>query len=211
MPRPPAALLAVASLALAPLAPLAPLAAQEAGEDAAEASPRLFRVGLRAGVGVPLGAFASSDEAGGLATTSYGFAGMATLRPPRLPVAVRGELSYDRFGVDLAPFGEEAAGLIGSWGILGGTVNAVAELPAAGGVRPYLIGGAGVYRAEQKVSEDRSGQRAFSSASTEPGLNGGAGLGFRIGRFDSFLEVRYHTLFADERLSYVPIAVGVEF
>lgn len=197
------ALLAAASLVLAPPASLA-------AQDAGEAGPRVFRVGVRAGVGVPLGFLAGTDASEGLATASFGFATLATIRPSRLPVAVRGELAYDRFGADLGPLGPQAEGLSGSWGILSGVVNLLAELPAAGGLRPYAVAGAGVYRAERKILEDGV-RMPGGGAVTEPGVNGGGGVQLRVGRFDGFLEVRYHTLFADERLSYVPIAVGVEF
>lgn len=87
------------------------------------------------------------------------------------------------------------------------TGNVVLEMPGTA-VRPYLIGGAGLYNTKfQGRSSDNS-----------LGLNAGAGLKFRFMEFDTFIETRYHAALdalerggEDRAAQFVPVTFGISF
>jgi opacity protein-like surface antigen len=179
---------------------------------------RVFHLGARGGVSVPQGDFAGTDVDGLNATTGFNAGVLLAITPPALPLGLRIEGSYDRFGVD---FGDvpELDGVDANWNILSGTVNATLAVPTAGPVQPYLIGGVGMYKTELKVSDAGS---SFSVDDTQVGFNGGAGLRFRLGVISSFVEARFHTttieLDLDEmgttesqRINFVPVSFGIVF
>lgn len=194
----------LAGLALAAAA--APLAAQDM------ASTRSFTLGVRGGVSVPLGTLADDGEEGGSAQTGFNVGAFVGFMPAALPFGVRAEVGYDRFGIDV---GEVPAGVDfdGDWSFLHGTVNAIVAVPTQGGVRPYLIGGVGIYQAKASFEgSDGETSESFSESDTKFGVNGGAGLRFALGTLSTFVEARYHAVFLEgERASYVPISFGVEF
>ena len=195
---------------IAALALTAALAAPVAAQDVARA--RAFTVGIRGGVSVPLGVLADEGEEGGNAGTGFNAGAFLGFRPAALPVALRVEVGYDRFGIDI---GEVPAGaeFDGDWSILSGTLNAVVAVPTQGGIRPYLVGGAGAYNVKASFSASEGGESVdFSDDQTKIGVNGGAGVRFALGTLATFVEARYHTVFlSGERASFVPISFGVEF
>ena len=196
--------------ALAALALAAAVAAPAAAQDAASA--RAFTFGLRGGVSVPLGALADEGEEGGNAGTGFNAGAFIGLTPAALPVGLRLEVGYDRFGIDVGEL-PPGAEFDGDWSILSGTLNAIVAVPTQGGVRPYVIGGVGAYNVKASFSASEDGESIdFSEDQTKIGVNGGAGLRFALGSLATFVEARYHTVFlSGERASYVPISFGVEF
>jgi len=202
MPIPRRLLAAAAAL----VAASAPAAAQDV------AGVRAFQLGVRGGASVPMGDLADDGLEGGNATTGFNVAGLIAFAPPALPMGLRVEVAYDRFGVDLDAFGAEAEGVDANWNVLSGTANAGFGLGGVG-VRPYLIGGVGVYRYELKVSGDdgEGGTVSFAFDDTDVGVNGGLGLRFGLGALSTFVEARFHHVFAEEALQYVPISVGIVF
>jgi hypothetical protein len=72
---------------------------------------------------------------------------------------------------------------------LDATANVVYTLPSAIAAKPYVIGGAGVYRERAISSFDHSG-----SMSTKLGFNAGLGVRFRTRTLGGFLEARYHNI-----------------
>ena len=195
---------------LAALALTATLAAPVAAQDMASA--RAFSVGVRGGVSIPVGALADDGEDGGNASTGFNVGAFLGFTPAALPVGLRVEVGYDRFGIDagvLAPGVE----FDGDWSIISGTVNAIVAVPTQGGVRPYLIGGVGAYNVTASVEASEGGESiAFSDDQTKIGVNGGAGLRFALGTLATFVEARYHAVFLEgDRASYIPISFGVEF
>lgn len=183
-------LISTGALALALAAP-ALAGAQDVG------ATRAFSLGIAAGATVPTG-----DLADGYGT---GFNVMGTLgfQPAALPVGVRFDLMYHSLP------GEDIGGLIEleDLSIIGGTANAVLTVSNTGGVRPYLIGGIGMYR----------GDAGGDETSTDFGLNGGAGLEFALAGFSTFLEARYHSIFVDDEgtdagnANIIPIVFGLRF
>lgn len=182
-------LVSTGALALA-LAVPALAGAQDVG------ATRAFSLGIAAGATVPMGDF--GDFYG------IGFNVMGTLgfQPAAMPVGVRFDVAYHSLGVDedLLEVGEDADDL----SIISGTANAVLTVSNAGGVRPYLIGGIGMYRSDPGNGLD---------ASTDFGINGGGGLEFGLAGFSTFLEARYHNVFTDgdSDLTMIPIVFGLRF
>ena len=160
------------------------------------ASPIKF--GISAGLSLPTG----DDK--DVVSSGYNINGHLGFQPPLLPVGLRVDVLYNKFGeknndgVDLS--------------ILGGTVNGVFNLGMAPMVSPYLIGGVGLYN--QKLSGGGA-----SESKTSFGLNGGAGLRFSLSGFSTFAEARYHYVnskgdkngIAWDNTSFVPISFGIMF
>ena len=195
------------SLAALSLAAAAPLAAQS--------DVRAVRFGVQGGAALPTGEFGDVTELGFLV------AGTADWRLANRPFGLRFDVGYQRnafkdvppgLGIDLDPVS-----------IVSGTANVVATVPTASGVRPYVLGGAGVYHVRISGSFGFDGEfdgpisaaaqsESSSDSETKPGLQLGGGLSFNLGALDAYVEARYHTVFtSDERISYVPIVFGLRF
>ncbi|MHB1224905.1 MAG: outer membrane protein [Gemmatimonadaceae bacterium] len=153
------------------------------------------------------------DVAGG---TNAGFtiAGSVGITPVNSPVAYRLEAQYTRFGLDPDPrFGpggapETADGHLSS---LSGIASVVVTIPIAGRFRPYLIGGAGVYRLTSDITQEPNSTFGPTGV-TRFGLNGGAGVEVAVGPLRTFVEARYHNAFASgSDVSFVPVTIGMKF
>jgi len=99
------------------------------------------------------------------------------------------------------------------------TTNVVYNFAPTSPTSFYLIGGVGAYNERQ--TDGASGEDA---SVTRFGFNGGAGVKFRLGRLQPFVEARYHDIvgahsFAagplgtgrSQTFQFVPINVGVVF
>jgi hypothetical protein len=193
---------------------------------AAQLAPRginPFSFGVSGGVTVPTGEFSDAFS------TGLNVDAFVALRAPALPVSLRIEGGYQRFGLKgsvrdlLEEFG--GSGDVTA-SIVSGTANLVytAAIPASP-VRPYLIAGAGVYNLRARVTgalvEELGG--TFDQSTTRLGLNGGFGVGVPLGRATLFGEVRVHTIFTPSerdpdtgeriggRTTLVPLKVGLRF
>ena len=84
-----------------------------------------------------------------------------------------------------------------------------ASLAKAASIRPYAIGGLGIYRV--KASAEFDGVTA-SQSDTKMGLNAGAGLTFHLSGFESFVETRFNSVFADgSNMNFMPFTFGIKF
>ena len=145
-------------------------------------------------------------------------------RPPLLPFGVRAEGMWNELGGDDSVVGDFA-----DFRVIGGTANLLYELPFVV-VRPYLIGGAGVYNTKLDVAgvDSRTnfglngGVGMYNSkikfegvdeGSTDFGINGGAGLKFSLGALETYAEARLHNIFGDGEGSsrIIPISFGILF
>lgn len=123
-------------------------------------------------------------------------------RPPAQPFGFRIEGAYHRLD------SQEIGGVIGpSLRLVTVTANLILEGPGSA-VRPYLIGGGGLYNSKFDDAQVRN----------DLGANGGLGLRFRLLGLDSFVEARYHAAFkalgaaGDERTAtFVPVTFGLSF
>ena len=87
--------------------------------------------------------------------------------------------------------------------ITSANANLVYALPGVG-MRPYLIGGAGIYGTKLDVSG--------SDTNTNLGLNGGIGAAFPLSGFNAFVEARYHHILTDgSATQFIPVTFGLSF
>lgn len=186
---------AVAGLTLAAAISAAPLQAQDMG------STRAFSLGIAGGATIPTG------DASDLWDTGFNVMGTLGFRPAALPIGVRFDVMYHNLGgksVDFGGIGVDVDDL----SVIAGAANAVVNFTTEGGIRPYLIGGVGIYN----VDFGDGGGVGGDDSQTKFGLNGGAGLEFALSGFNTFLEARYHSIFTDdENTNLIPIVFGIRF
>jgi hypothetical protein len=115
----------------------------------------------------------------------------AELGLPLMPFSVRLDGAFNRFTEDH-----------GNYDVLSGSANAILRIPMVG-LTPYLIGGLGVYSAEDEAHE---GERE-----TNLGVNLGVGARLGLPGLGVFAEARVHNPFGDHQLRYVPLSIGVRF
>lgn len=180
------------------------MSASLAGAQGTEgATRRPLDFGLLGGLSMPMGDF------GDVAKMGFHIGGFGAARLSETsPIKIRAELVYNRFGAE----GFEDVGEVdvdGNYSILSITGNAIYDLPAEGMVRPYVMGGLGLYRFTASVDADipGAGDVDSSASETEFGFNIGGGLNFQLSGFATFVEIRYHSADAD----YIPISFGIRF
>ena len=159
---------------------------------------------LGGGVGVPLGDF---DDA-----SKLGWHGLAALSfvPEGWPVGIQFDGSYQQFALD------DAAAPIGfsdlKTRMLVGTGNVVFKFKTSeeSTLRPYLIGGVGVYNLKLTGQDDPGD--ILGGGSTDFGINAGAGFDFKAGGAGLFIEGRFHNIFTSgSNTRFIPITVGIRF
>lgn len=171
---------AAAAVAVFTVAGAAPLAAQVA-------SPIGFNV--HGGAALPVG-----DGSDGI-NTGFTIGAGLTFRPMLLPVGLRFDGDYNRFG---AKVGDGNATI---WALTANAEIAPAMSPI------YFIGGLGLY--SSKVT---AGGVAVGETQSDLGFNGGAGFRLPLTGFNTFVEARYHSIGTEGgRTNYIPIVFGVSF
>jgi len=182
---------------------------------------RAFTIGVAGGFAVPTGDFGADfdSEEGMGASLGFNLAASLGFTPSALPIGFRIEGSYNRFGLDAGD--ELGPGVDADYGVIGGTINAIVPVPTTGSVRPYLIGGIGIYRPRLNASE---GGVSVNVGEANFGFNAGGGLRFPLGGLTSFVEARLtSTKFSvsgsddigfeggSKRIYFVPIVFGIQF
>lgn len=149
--------------------------------------------GIVAGASIPLGDFA--DFAG----TGWHAGGLLQWDTPTFPIGIRAEGVYHKFGDKDASDANQS--------IIAGTLDAVWMFPMTQPftVRPYLIGGGGIYNERCDGCESQ----------TNFGLNGGAGITVPLSGFSTIIEARFHIVFDSDigrsNRTFIPISVGLLF
>jgi hypothetical protein len=145
------------------------------------------------GTSLPTGNLGQSQAAGWHGQVSMGY------RPAMSPIGFRIDGMYHDLGSDLTNGSNFRTVAVSG--------NAVVEAPGMA-VRPYLVGGAGLYNTKFQGAQSRNNL----------GLNGGVGLKFRMLDLESFVEARYHTALdatgtgsTERAASFVPITFGISF
>lgn len=164
--------------------------------------------GVAGGVSVPSGDY--SD----LAKMGYHGEVLMGIHMPAMPLSFRIDGFYHKFDGKDQPFVTDASARI-----IGGTANLVWDIPAAGPVRFYMIGGGGVYNIKEEATVEFPGnlQLGVSSGEQEAkdtkfGLNGGLGVRFALPGIQPFVEARYHSVFAEgTNMNVIPVTVGIMF
>ena len=159
--------------------------------------------GVSGGIAFPTGDF------GKVAKSGYDIAAHVGFHPAAASFGVRLEGAYNQF---------DAKGGIGDahTNIFDVTGNIIVGTAAAPGtVRPYFIGGLGIYNVKAEATLNRV---TVSSSATKFGLNGGAGLDLPLSGITAFVEARFHYIFSDSgdnglgyNAGFVPLVVGVRF
>ena len=161
---------------------------------AAAAGAQRPTVGLGGGATFPVDDVGETNGAGwhGLVTMGY--------RPAASALGFRLDGMYHDLGADDVAGARDlrAIALTG---------NIVLEMPGMN-VRPYLVGGAGLYNTRFEGLESNNNL----------GLNAGVGLKFRFMEFDTFVEARYHAALdavqrggEDRAAQFVPVTFGISF
>ena len=194
----------LAALGVAIAASASPASAQKAG----------LGFGGSIGANVPNGDFGDGAKTGLVAN---GFVGLGTGR-----FGLRGELFWSRSDLDNAVIrrvgetvlpSDGVGNVSGNVDLIGASANLILPLTQSP-IRPYLIGGVGVYN--RRVSQDIGGTitefRSLRDEQTEVGYNGGIGLAFGGLGPSFFIEARYHSVgTTPERTKFVPVVVGFSF
>jgi opacity protein-like surface antigen len=171
-------------------------------------SPITF--GISGGVSVPMEDLADGSGQFTGVNTGYNVTGSVGIGLPVVPFSLRADVAYNGFGSKNVSFpaANPQGGFNADARVLGFTANVVVPihvLPAPI-VRPYLIGGAGVYNV--RISPTTGG----STSQSNFGFNLGAGVSVPFVLFDGFIEARYHHVNQDNgSTAFVPITVGVMF
>ena len=139
-------------------------------------------------------------------STGYSGSALVRVQPPASPVGFQVDAFYTRFGLD---------GVDGHSRMIGGTANAVFAFPGASLVRPYLIGGLGLYNGKTTINGLGS-----SDSQTKFGINAGAGFDFGLGKAKLFAEARFHAIMkgvtdatsgAEKTAYMIPLTLGLRF
>jgi len=196
--------LATLGVAAMSLGAAAPLMAQKAG------------VGFGASIGanVPNGDYSNGTKTGLVAN---GFVGLGTGR-----FGLRGELFWSRSDLDNAIIRKVGNAVLPSDGVgnvtgdvnlVGASANLVLPLTQST-IKPYLIGGVGVYR--RRVAQNVSGAidefQSLKDNQTEMGYNGGVGISIGGLGPSFFIEARYHSVATEpDKTRFVPVVLGFSF
>jgi opacity protein-like surface antigen len=159
---------------------------------------RPVRFGVSGGLTIPTGDF------GDAVNTGYNINGLVEGKLTTVPIALRGEFTFAHFDFD-----EDVLGVGGSDRLLAGIASALYYFPVRTNgnvIRPYVIGGAGVYNFRD------SPDNLPSESTTKFGLNFGGGIEFQLTGFSAFGEVRDHIVFTDvSNTNMIPLTFGIKF
>jgi hypothetical protein len=159
-------------------------------EDAA--AQRTLAIGIGAGTSIPAGSFSDEYHAGAHVMVNL------ELNRPTSPLGFRLEGLFSSFT------GRSVLGLRRSGERLAG-VSACATYTVAGEeVRPYALGGIGLYGIRS--------QESGAETHRDVGLNAGVGARFTIGHLRAFAEGRLHALPGSATsLQFIPLTFGLTF
>ena len=157
-----------------------------------------------AGMSVPTGDLSNGAGSG------LHFQGGGAYRRLGWPIDLRAELAYSHFGTkDYTVAGArpgQTVNVTGKSSSIAGVVDASYALNSVGRMRPYLLGGPGVYNTRAEVT--RAGATPTTSSETKVGLNVGGGMNFSLAGRRAFLEARYHHV---DQAAWIPITLGLRF
>jgi hypothetical protein len=146
--------------------------------------------GVHGGVAIPTG------DLGDGANMGYQIGGEIGFSPAMIPVGLRVDVDYTSFGAK-----EDGV----TFSTIGGTLNAMLNLPSAG-IAPYVIGGVGLFKPRV------SGGGVTVSGDTEFGFQAGAGLRFGLAGMGAGLEAKFVSIQGDGgSWNYIPITLRILF
>ena len=151
--------------------------------------------GLHAGAAMPTG------DLGDLAGMGFQVGGELGFNPATLPVGIRFDVDFTRFGLDVEGFDVD-----GNLRILSGAANAILKIPATS-ISPYLVGGLGIYNSQINIDDVEDD----AEAETDFGIQIGGGLGFNLSGFETAIELKLVNVFAEESARFFPITFRIMF
>jgi opacity protein-like surface antigen len=145
--------------------------------------------GIGGGLTIPTGTFGDFAKTGwhGLGHIGYGL-------PSGL--GLRGDFLYGQNKFDVGS---------GKFKLAGGLGNVLYEFQSPGGVKPYLIAGAGFFNAKADVTGGTS--------ETKFAFGGGGGVKLKVGAdANFFVEGRYVSVqTSGDNLNFIPLTAGISF
>ena len=173
-------------------------------------SGRIVSFGLGGGVSVPV-----SDAADAF-KTGFNGQGFVRFNLKVLPIAPRVDFTFSKFNLadDVKVGTTGTTGTTGTSQMLAGVANLQYSLIRSGPVRPYIVAGLGAYNFKTDLDNAASG----STSDTRFGVNGGAGVVFKLGHaLSAYVEGRLDNVFTDkgliatDQIQVVPVTFGVVF
>ncbi len=170
--------------------------------------------GVAASLTVPTGDYHGNPSGDGF---NRGWQGMAfvAFRPPRWPVGLRVDGTYGENSANdqlktaltasLGPPSDEKTKLLGA------NADLTYELRSASRVKPYVLGGIGIYHVTIAVA---SGGSTADNSDTRFAWNLGGGVNCGFGGFAQFLEARYVAVRAVPgfpETTFLALSVGIRF
>jgi hypothetical protein len=164
-------------------------------------SAKKISIGVSGGGSLPIGELGDGTDPG------FAVAGHLFFRPASLKKAqLRADVSYDSWKLS-ALTGSNLDVTRTSLGVMGNVLLSLGGNGAGTGL--YVLGGGGMVRSALSRAV---GLGAASLTSTDPGVQGGAGLQFALSGFSTFAEVKVVNVFGEDGSArYIPITFGVRF
>jgi opacity protein-like surface antigen len=193
------------ALGLALCAAAMPLSAQLPGMGLISSRKPLVQVGFGGGMSVPT---SNAKEAFENGVHGRGF---MLLNIPGLP-SFRFDLSATKFDWKEAVIG--SATMQGESQVLAGLANLSIDL-FKGPIRPYVMAGVGAFHIRNELQAE--GETDETSSQTRFGIDGGAGLAFKIKRLEMFVEGRVQNVYTErgvidtKSIQTVPVTFGIIF
>jgi hypothetical protein len=142
-------------------------------------------IGIGGGISIPAGGIAKDRQPG------FNLDAMAEFRTPSEPLGLRGEVLYQYFGASKNAVNATDANAVAF------LVNVVYHAPQSQ-VRPYLIGGMGLYH--------------VTDSGNSAGFNVGTGLTIPLTGMGAYAEARLHfALSQGPSFVTVPVTFGITF
>ena len=158
--------------------------------------------GASGGASVPMGDLADGADMG------FSVAGHLYVKPAsQSKLGFRGDVSYDRWGAKGVGNLDGGSASLSSMGFIANVIIHAGDDKSS--MHPYLVAGGGMHRSKASVSVLGL---AASATSTDPAIQVGAGLEFKLSGFSTFLEGKFVNVFGDGSSSrFIPITFGVRF
>jgi len=173
---------------------------------AAASGGRPFKLGAALGATAPVGNLADGVNLG------FHLGGLIEYKPSSVPVNLRGEITYHRNSLKSDyfsaedPLFDDIDGDFSMWNFVGNAVYPFGN--AASTARPYVIGGLGLYYMKASA---KFGSLDISDSQTKFGINIGGGFTFNLSGFETFVEARFHSVFAEDNANFIPLSFGFKF
>ena len=160
-----------------------------------EARAQSITFGAGGGITIPTGDFKTAAKLGwhGLGLLGYGMPG---------GLGIRADFMYGQ--------NTFKGSVSGKAKLAGGLGSVTYSFPSPGGIKPYLIGGVGLFNVKGSAS---AGGISASASETKVAFGGGAGLKFKAGMDSNFfVEGRYISVrTSGGSTGFIPITAGITF